>query len=52
MFTLQQFCQYFHVTRFTVYNWIDAGKIHPVKVGRKWLFSQSEIDRITKEGVE
>lgn len=51
MFTLQQFCEVFHVTRFTVYNWLKAGKIHPVRVGRRWLFSQEEMDRIKKEGL-
>ena len=51
MYTLQQFCDMFHVSRFTVYNWIKADKVHPVRIGRKWLFHQSEIDRLMKEGV-
>lgn len=52
MYTIKQFCELFQVSRTSVMIWIREGKVHPVKIGNKWMFSQEEIDRIKKEGVQ
>lgn len=41
--TVEEVMQLFHVTRRTVYRWIDSGKIKGAKFGRRWLFDRAEI---------
>lgn len=46
MYSLAQVAELFSVTRQTVLNWVKVGNIHAVKVGRKWLVKESEIERL------
>jgi excisionase family DNA binding protein len=39
------------VTRVTLYNYIKAGKVKAVKVGAQWRIPQTEIDRLTEQGL-
>lgn len=52
MYTIDQVCEMFYVSKRTLMTWIKEGKVHPVKFGRKWLFNQEEIDRMKREGVQ
>ena len=49
MFTIQEVADMFHVTRKTVYNWINAGRLRAMRVGGTLRVDQAEIDRI-KQG--
>lgn len=49
MLTLQEFADQFHVTKRTVFNWINAGRVHVVRIGTTLRIEQSEVDRI-KQG--
>ena len=51
MYSIQQICELFQVSKRTVMYWIRDGKVHPVKVGNKWMFNQQEVDRMMQEGV-
>lgn len=33
----------YHVTRRTVYRWIEGGKLKGKKAGRRWLFSRESV---------
>lgn len=46
MYSLLQVATIFCVTRQTVLNWVKSGYIKGVKVGRKWLIAQEEIERL------
>ncbi len=40
----------FNVHQNTIYNWIDLGKIKPIKVSGRWRFPLDEVERLCKEG--
>ncbi len=44
---LKEVADHFKVTTRTIRNWIAAGRVRAVRVGRKWFFRESEIRRIT-----
>lgn len=46
MYSLIQVAEIFSVTRQTVLNWVNSGYVVAVKVGRKWLVKESEIERL------
>ena len=48
MLTIQQVADDFHVTRKTVYNWIQAGRISVIRIGGVLRVEQSEVDRIKR----
>jgi len=48
MLTIQQVADDFHVTRKTVYNWIQAGRIAVIRIGGVLRVEQSEVDRIKR----
>lgn len=37
------------VSRRTIYNWIQEGKLKAVKIGHFWRISESELNRIFGE---
>lgn len=45
VFTVDEVSKQFKVTRQTVYNWITAGKLDVIRVGRSIRISASAIDR-------
>ena len=48
MLTIQQVADIFHVTRKTVYNWINAGRLRVIRIGGVLRVQQAEIDRIKR----
>ncbi|WP_122893470.1 helix-turn-helix domain-containing protein [Arcobacter peruensis] len=48
--TVDDICKYLSVTKDTVYKWIDTRNMPANKVGRKWMFQKSEVDRWVKSG--
>ena len=49
-YTTSQVASMFHVTPKTIYNWVDGGKLHPIRSskrsGAKLLFLASEVDAL------
>ena len=43
--TLDQACKRLQLSRPSVVGLIESGRLHAVKVGRKWLVSASSLDR-------
>ncbi len=39
-------CAMFHITRRTLSRWCDAGKLHPMKAGRRNLFEREEVEAL------
>lgn len=48
MLTIKEFAAIFHVTKGTVLNWINAGRVKVVRIGATIRIEQSEVDRIKK----
>jgi excisionase family DNA binding protein len=48
VYTIQEVADMFRVTRKTIYQWINAGKLNIIKIERTIRIEQSEIDRIKK----
>ncbi|MCH4148539.1 MAG: helix-turn-helix domain-containing protein [Prevotella sp.] len=49
--TRQQLCDRWAITLPTLSNYVNNGKIAPIKIGRRVLFSESEILRAESAGV-
>lgn len=49
-YTTEEVMALFRITKRTIYRWRDAGKIHPVKAGRRLLFDREEIDALLDRG--
>ncbi|MBQ9002368.1 MAG: helix-turn-helix domain-containing protein [Eggerthellaceae bacterium] len=45
-YTTEEVMAIFHITKRTIYRWRDAGKVNPVKAGRRLLFDRTEIDAL------
>ena len=48
--TVDTICDYLQVTKDTIYKWISARDMPAHKVGKRWMFQKSEIDRWIKGG--
>lgn len=48
LFTVDEVREQFKVTRQTVYNWITAGKLDVIRVGRSIRITQAAIDRFIR----
>jgi excisionase family DNA binding protein len=52
MLTVAEFAEEFHVTKQTVYNWINAGRVNVVRIFINKIstirIKQSEVDRIKR----
>ncbi len=46
----QEFADRLSISRWTVYAWIQEGKIAAIKLGRLVRIPESELERIIKEG--
>lgn len=44
-YSVRRFCEKFDVSRATFYREVQAGRIHPVKIGRSTRITQAEVDR-------
>lgn len=50
MLTIKEFAAIFHVTKGTVLNWINAGRVKAIRIGTTVRIEQSEVDRIKRGG--
>ena len=48
VYTLQEVAKIFRVHEITVRRWIKSGKVKVKTVGRKYLFEESEVERLLK----
>lgn len=48
--TVEEICEYLSVGKDTVYKWIEQREMPAHKVGRRWMFQKTEVDRWIKEG--
>lgn len=48
LFTVDEVREQFKVTRQTVYNWITAGKLDVIRIGRSIRITQAAIDRFIR----
>jgi len=48
----QQFADRLSISRWTVYAWLQEGRIKSVKIGRLVRIPESEVERIIQEGVQ
>ena len=46
----QQFADCLSISRWTVYAWLQEGRIRSVKIGRLVRIPESEVDRTVQEG--
>lgn len=45
-YTITEFCTHFQISKPTLYEWIKAGKITPVKIGRRVFFKRKDVDAL------
>lgn len=45
-YTIAEFCERFHISKPTLYEWIKAGKIKPVKIGRRVFFNKKDVEEL------
>ncbi len=48
MYTPIEVAKIFKVTRKTIYNWIESGKIKPIKIGNVIRIPKEEVERILR----
>ena len=48
----QEFAELLSVSRWTIYGWLQEGRIRSVKIGRLVRIPESELDRIVREGAQ
>jgi len=48
MLTVKEFAEMFHVTKMTVYRWINAGKVKVIRIGSTIRIEKLEAERIAK----
>lgn len=51
MKTIKEFCEIFKITRQTLRNWINDGKVKTIKIGKSVRITDKEIARL-KNGNE
>ncbi|MCH4147098.1 MAG: helix-turn-helix domain-containing protein [Prevotella sp.] len=50
-YTRKQVCDRWNITLPTLSSYVKDGKITPIKIGRRVLFAESEIQRAESDGV-
>lgn len=51
LYSLQEVADTLRVTRQTIYNYLTAGKIKAVKMGKEYRVDEKELQRILKNGL-
>jgi excisionase family DNA binding protein len=46
LYKIREVCLLFQITKPTVYEWIRAGKLHPVKIRSRVFFRGSEVESL------
>lgn len=52
VYTLAEVTEILKVTRRTIYNYIKAGQLKAVKIGREWRVTQKALDAFLEHGTE
>jgi len=47
-YTPEEVANLIKVSRKTIYNWIQEGRLKAVKIGHFWRVSESELNRLLK----
>jgi len=47
-YTPEEVANLIKVSRKTIYNWIQEGRLKAVKIGHFWRISESELNRLLK----
>jgi excisionase family DNA binding protein len=50
-YTVQELAAKFKVTQQSIHNWIKAGKIASIKLGRVRRIPAAEVERLIREGI-
>jgi excisionase family DNA binding protein len=48
--TVEDICRYLSVSNETIYKWIEQRNMPAHRVGRRWMFKQSEVDDWVRSG--
>lgn len=48
--TVEDICGYLNVSNETIYKWIEQRNMPAHRVGRRWMFKQSEVDDWVRSG--
>jgi excisionase family DNA binding protein len=47
---VEDICRYLNVSNETVYKWIEQRDMPAHRVGRRWMFTQNEVDDWVRSG--
>ena len=50
LYTATEVCEILKVSKRTLYNYLRAGQIHGVKIGREWRFTEESVQEFTLRG--
>lgn len=52
VYTLEELTELLHVTRRTLYNYIKAGTLKAVKIGKEWRVTEAALESFLSTGTE
>lgn len=52
VYTLKELEDLLQITRRTLYNWINGGKLKAFRVGKEWRVTKEELERFIQTGTE
>lgn len=52
VYTLKEIEELFSVTRRTLYNWIESGKLRAFKIGKEWRVTKEALEEFTQTGTQ
>lgn len=52
IYTLKEIEELFSVTRRTLYNWIESGKLRAFKIGKEWRVTKEALEEFTQTGTQ
>ena len=52
VYTLEELTSILKVTRRSIYNYVKAGQLKAVKIGREWRVTQKALDDFLEHGTE
>ena len=52
VYTLEELSELLHITRRTLYNYVKAGTLKAVKIGREWRVTEKQLEDFLSTGTE
>ncbi len=52
VYTLKELEESLGITRRTIYNWIKAGKLQAIKVGKEWRVTEEQLQEFLQKGTK